>query len=255
MDLRDVLHDRCWTYSGTPIHHLYQVTGAQVVEWREQGLLRVWSCNRKFDHARVAEIRRYQDERDHVNGTLHFAQLPGEGIVCYEGNHRFQAVTPAISVVILDVMWNATEDDVYAEFNAINSAQLVPKIFKKKLDDPEKLLRKQIEDFANEICLAHPKLATTKERANRPGFVRSDLIDRIHKQYKFFLHNGGYTLDELFKAIDYLNYAVAEGQYELESSLKPSSRRRAEASGFYLYVANEPLSRGDLRWALSELDK
>lgn len=253
--LHSLIQPYSWACSGEPTHHLYLIPGAQVARWRKQGLLRVWSCNRKYDKKRVDEIRLWQDERNHVNGTIHFAELEGEGVVCYEGNHRFQAVTAEISWVLVDIMWNTTVDDVYEEFNAINSAQLVPKIYKKQLEDPEKIVRDKIATYVADICEAYPKLASTKERANRPGFVGSELTDRISKRYKFFQHNGGYTIEELLQAIDYLNMAVADGSYDLRPDLKSAGIKRAELNGFYLYTAKEPLKPEDLRWALSECEK
>lgn len=244
-----------WFSCGTsPVHHIYCVKGSDLVGWRRDKTLGIWSLNRKRDHGRIREIKAFQDKRGHMNGTIHFAELEDEGIVCYEGNHRFWAVSDDIEYVMIDVIWNATEDQVYEEFNAINSALPVPKIMKKKLDAPGVVLRKRIEEYVIDICEMHPKLASTKDRANRPRFLRADLIDRIGKQYKFFSTSGGYTIDEFFTAINHLNEAIGNGVYEVDSNLKPSSRKVAEASGFYLYIANEPLSRQDLRWALTECD-
>lgn len=255
MDFCTVLDGYCPSRSGNPEHCIYIVTGDDVVRWRKQGLLRVWKRNRKFDQVRMKEIRQHQDERDHVNGTLHFAQLPGQGLVCYDGGHRFRAVTDQISVVILDVMWNATEDDVRDQFNAINSAQLVPQILKEDLEDTALANYKKIEEYVDSVCKAYPKLVATKERTTRPGFLRSDLIDDINKRYNFFQKNGQHTLDELLKAIDYLNYAISEGQYDHVIDIKPNSYKRAKVGGFFLYTTKEPLDRGDLAWALGELKK
>ena len=54
---------------------------------------KIWSKNRPPDMMRVHEIKKDILKNDIVDGILYFANILDEGIVCYDGNHRREALS------------------------------------------------------------------------------------------------------------------------------------------------------------------
>jgi len=82
-------------------------------------LWKKWSRNRDPDMERVNEIL---ESRAYIPKFIHLAELEGEGLVCYDGNHR-RVVLEKLGgdeTCIVDVMFGATTDDVYQAFVNIN---------------------------------------------------------------------------------------------------------------------------------------
>ena len=244
LELRDELEKHKLYEEG--VYSVYCIPSKELAGLKDE--IKRWSGNRKEIKARVEEIKKYQALTKHVNGTIHFACLEDEGLVCYEGNHRFRALTRNCGKVIVDIMWNATQEDVKREFQAINSAQAVSEIYMEEKENS----KKEIENYVESVATDYPQMVGKKNRANRPMFVCDDLKNRIHELYKHFSkkQNGGHNILHLVDAISFLNQSYVDGTKELDSDLKPKGLQKARESGFLLYCSASPLSVREVRWAL-----
>lgn len=237
-------------------HVLYYLPSKLLVELRESGDVKRWKNNRPPALNRVNAIRKYQDARGHVNGTLHLAYLEDQGIVVYEGNHRFQALTENVDGVVADMIWDASFTDVKSEFIAINSAMPVSTLYldpKAEENDP---IVNEIEDFVEDLCRTFPKMVSKNTRAIRPHFTADELKTRIKALHKHFSrqNHGGHALEAIFLAIMFLNKSFGDERREITCTkgkeLKAPKMKKAEENKFYLYCPSDPLSITDMEWAL-----
>jgi hypothetical protein len=98
-------------------------------------LCKKWSRNRDPDMNRVSEMVEYHMKGGYIPKMIHMADIRDEGLVCYDGNHRrevFNHVVEDFSCVV-DVIFNASQNDVYIAFNHINKSIQLPAIY---LDEP-----------------------------------------------------------------------------------------------------------------------
>jgi len=94
-----------------------------------------WSKNRDPDPSRVNDMVEYYKKGGYIPKVIHVAELPGEGLVCYDGNHRremLHTLDDETLECIVDVMFNASHEDIFESFESINRAIDVPEIY---LDD------------------------------------------------------------------------------------------------------------------------
>lgn len=233
----------------------YYIPCFKLIELRDCSCIKKWKHNRPHDEHRVLKLRKYQNLQKHVNGTIHLAYLKEEGLVCYEGNHRFQALTTEVPHVVVDIMWNASFDDVKREFLAINSGENVSELYTKITeDDTMNRVKEQIEEYTEETILVHKGCSGKgKVRANRPMFLVDDFKTKIFNLYKYFSKKG-FTIEQILQALDYLNDAFSTGERNIEytkgKKLSDKAFQKACEMEFYLYCPAEPLRIADVKWAL-----
>lgn len=219
-----------------------------------------WSENRDAIVVdRIKEIREFQNKTGWVNGCIHFAYLSKEGLVCYEGNHRFRALTEKVPFVIVDVIWDATAKTIREQFDAINKSVKVSRIHTDtKLR--KKNVAEQITEFVNEFVDRCPGAVSTNPDPNRPKFEPEAFKTKIAEKYEYFSQKG-YSLEEILAAIEYLNNAFLSGERKLVTvggnhPIKTENTlQRAKNWGFMLRCAAEFLSMRDVQWALDEIKK
>ena len=69
-------------------NHLLYLADSHVITRNSK----IWSQNRPPDTLRIEELKRYIEQIGYVDGILYFANIPDEGLVCYDGNHRREAL-------------------------------------------------------------------------------------------------------------------------------------------------------------------
>lgn len=96
-------------------HHGY------IVKWSLiSPLCKKWIGNRDPDTERVQEMIEYNNNGGYLPRTIHLAITEKDGLVCYDGNHRrevFDKCKNVTFVCIIDVLFNATQCDIYNAFN------------------------------------------------------------------------------------------------------------------------------------------
>lgn len=135
-----------------------------------------WKYNRPPDMNRVPEIHAWMEQFNRMDGLLNLAYIPGEGLVCFEGNHRRLALEGVNIRVLVDILWNATDEIVIHEFRRLNKSVSVPELY---VEPNSATLRLEIQDAAEELCKKYPTHCKPTNRPIRPNFNRDKLIDEL----------------------------------------------------------------------------
>ncbi len=222
-------------------HFMYAIPATKMLELAEEGSLKTWSGNRPADMVRVEEVRKEQSESKHVDGTIRLAYINAVGFVCYEGNHRRLALTPDISRVLVDVLWNVTNDRVVHEFMLVNKAVSVPELYiELDVDATEK---QKITKFVADWCVKYKAFVSTSGRPNRPQFNRDTFTQELTRLWKKF----ECPVDMLLGAVERLNSAYAEELYGDRSKIKSENiLKKCKAGGLWLFAFDTSISSKDI---------
>lgn len=139
--------------------------------------IRRWKYNRPCDADRVAEIREYMKTSRRVDGVIYLACIDNE-LVCYESNHRREAAKgmDTLHNVLIDIIWNATDEIVKDEFLRLNKAVSVPELY---LGDTSATIVNEVRTVVDEFCKNYRKLKVNSGRPQRPNFNRDMITDEF----------------------------------------------------------------------------
>lgn len=188
-------------------HHGY------IVKWELiKPFCKKWSRNRDSDATRVEEMIEYFHQGGYIPLYLHLAEVKEEGLVCYDGNHRREVlnslnVDSDVSCVI-DVMFNASQNDVYASFLNLNKSIQVPAIY---VDDSRSssLVKDKILELVKSYETAYRPMVSASARCRAPNFNRDAFTDNIFDIYTHL--NGLYSISQIAQILDLLNQEYSKG--------------------------------------------
>lgn len=195
-----------------------------------------WKFNRPPDFTRIPEIRDWMSQFRRMDGLLNLAYISGEGLVCFEGNHRRLALEGLDIPVLVDIVWNATDETINHEFRRLNKAVSVPDLY---VADTSASLRVELEDAVAEFRKRYSSMESNSGRPQRPNYNRDKLTDeftRLHKEVMI-------PVDELMTRIYALNDTYASKD---KSKLTEKIRQKCEASGLWLFAWSSSISAKDL---------
>jgi tRNA isopentenyl-2-thiomethyl-A-37 hydroxylase MiaE len=149
---------------------------------------------------------------------IHLAEIIDEGIVCYDGNHRrevFNLLNDKEFVCIVDVMFSATQNDVYKAFNAINKAVQLPAIYIDEQNNNDNV-KTEILQLVKKYETKYKPFLSTSSRCHAPQFNRDNFIDNIYNIYISFDRTVSIKqLNELFEKLNI--------EYQHEKICRPHS--------------------------------
>lgn len=155
-------HDVCWI----PAHVFNQLP------------IKRWKFNRPADKERVAEIHDHMKISKRLDGIVYLACI-GSELVCYESNHRREAMRgiEGLHNVLVDILWNATDESVKQEFLRLNKAVSVPELY---LDESvTEAFTNDVRRIVDDFCKNFKKLKVNSGRPQRPNFNRDMLTDEF----------------------------------------------------------------------------
>jgi hypothetical protein len=223
-------------------HASSDVQGRHTVYWIPFDVFRKlpmerWRFNRPPDEERVAEIREWMRTSERVDGIIYLAAI-GPKLVCYESNHRREATEGLMTLhnVLVDILWDATDEEVKQEFFRLNKAVSVPELYvteapSVQLDE----LRKAVDAF----CENYKSLKVPTGRPQRPNFNRDMITDefyRMTQELKIGVH-------ELMDRLMTLNTKLRTRD---KSKLTDKVRAKCEATGLWLFAWSAKLNSADL---------
>lgn len=167
--------------------HLYASNShnGYFIEWKNiSPLCKKWSRNRDPDINRVNEMIEYHINGGYIPKIIHLAELEGEGLICYDGNHRrnvFDKINENIECIV-DIIFNASQTDVYNSFNNINKSVQLPAIY---LDDNmnSSSVKLEILDIVKYYEDKYKQFISTSSRCRAPHFNRDNFVDNIYDIY------------------------------------------------------------------------
>ena len=215
-----------------------------LIEWKLlRGIVKKWSRNREADMVRVNEMIEYVQHGGYIPPILHIAHIHEEGIVCYDGNHRrevFNRTTGVTSLkVIVDVMFDASQKDVYDAFESLNKCVQLPAIYVEDLDNNMvSRAKSEITEIVKtyvEKYKVDPNYVSSSGRPRAPNFNRDRFTENLYNLWTSF--DGKITVAELERAIEVLNQMYATGKIcKPHSKYKPSVIEKCRKGGLWLFI-------------------
>lgn len=208
-----------------------------------------WSMQRPADDARVTEIRAGIAGAGDVGGILCMAWHPAEKLVVYDGQHRWKALlgieTSDIKVFV-EVMWDATEEEIVAAFKTANACVPVSELY---LDAEAKDVRPEIADLVVRICNKFRDFVSTVKKPNRPQFNRDGLTDELYDIWSTTFEKKR-TIAEIGTALAKMNQKYHEDPLSSPRTLTKKNPRiveKCEKHRFWLFAESGHINRDHLR--------
>ena len=200
--------------------------------------IKMWKYNRPCDEERVKEIREWIAESKRVDGQIYLACVDGE-LVCYESNHRRLALEGLVGLhnVIVDILWDATDEAVKKEFQRLNKAVSVPELYVSSAPTvSESELRPVVDKFCDRFK-SHK--STSKTNCHRPNFIRDHVIDQFYR----LCNELRIEPNELLERVMKLNSDMSNRD---KTKLLPKVIEKCEKTGLWLFAWSSEISAKDL---------
>ena len=194
--------------------------------------IKQWKFNRPPDITRLAEIRSWMTEFKRMDGVLNLAYISGEGLVCFEGNHRRLALDGLDITVFADVLWDVTDEIVVHEFRRLNKSICVPDLY---VTENHYAVRENIEKAVQEFRKKYPSMESSSGRPQRPNFNRDKLTDELFRLHKEL----GISIEDLIIKLNLLNETLKVSD---KSKLSDSIKQKCEKSGLWLFAWNSSIN-------------
>ena len=196
---------------------------------------KIWSKNRPCDTLRVSEIEKYITEMGYVDGILYFANIDGEGLVCYDGNHRRCALLNLTKSykVLINVLENPSPDYLKNKFISLNKCVPVTDLFLNDTHNKEEVdLIMEVTDYFCQLWKSHRK---TSPNPNRPNFNRDTLQSKISSIIEL---NGidisKSSKDDIIQQVNRFNEEINNKKDSIKST--KTMLNKCVASGCFLFL-------------------
>jgi hypothetical protein len=191
-----------------------------------------WKYNRPPTDDRISEIHEWNAQFKRMDGLLNLAYIPGTGLVCFEGNHRRLALRDLDITVLVDILWDVTDEIVMHEFRRINKSVSVPDLY---VVETESSLKAEVEQFVAWFRKKYSAHEVASERPQRPNFNRDGLTDQITRLQK----ETGISMKDLADRLDLLNIRYSE-----QSRVKLSAKiiEKCAKTGLWLFAWSTVIS-------------
>jgi hypothetical protein len=217
-------------------HHVYWVPPATF----NQLPITRWKFNRPPDPERVAEIREFMKESKRADGLIYLACINHQ-LVCYESNHRREALQKEMSAdmahILIDVIWDASDESIKQEFLRLNKAIAVPDLYvDSSSEESVETVLKAIDTF----CARHPSLKSASGRPQRPNYNRDIFTQdflRVMKELRI-------KPDELLDRLEKLNLEMAGRDH---GRLTMNVVSKCEKAALWLFAWSGTLNAKELK--------
>lgn len=197
--------------------------------------VRKWSRNRDPDMTRVRDMLAYHEKGGYIPKLIHLAEA-SEGLVCYDGNHRRELLTllPGETSCIVDVMFDATPDDIFESFEHINKAVDVPDIFLNDMND----IKDDVLQLVKQYETKYPSFVSKSSKCRSPNFNRDTLTDNITTIYSYL--NGTKTVKEIGELLETLNHEYSNNKIcKKHSTYRDTIIEKCKTHGLWLFLERQ----------------
>lgn len=209
-----------------------------VIKWSlVSPLCKKWSRNRDSDQDRVDEMIEHYTRGGYLPRIIHLAEIKGEGLVCYDGNHRREVLDKCHDdqECVVDVMFDATQADVYKAFANVNKAVQVPAIYIEDQSGADNSIKNDILQAVKEFEKQYKMYLSTSPRCHAPHFNRDTFTDNLFAIYNAF--KGQVSVDKLIEALKRLNIEYSKGRIcRVHEGYKSSVIDKCKKGGLWLFL-------------------
>ena len=206
---------------------------------KELGITR-WSRQRPPAPERVEEIAAWIREHNDIVGTISLAWHPTERLVCYDGQHRLQALFQQENVdmtVLVEIMWDATELSIMEAFQTINRAVPVSELY----TDPHDVLHSvkgEIADYVTSLATTYKPFLSTSAKPCRPNFNRDALGEALYHLWRDDLQEA-VPFQRIIGALTRLNEMYDKEEHSIprfRTRKFPAIHKKCSAHQFWLFA-------------------
>lgn len=217
-------------------HHVYWVP----LKIFNQLPITLWKHNRPPDMERVMEIGAHMKKSKRMDGLIYLACVNNQ-LVCYESNHRREALKHDMpddtAQILVDVLWNATDEMIKHEFLRINKAVSVPELYVTEEDLGTTL--ESLMGLVNDFCANYASLRSSTARPQRPNFNRDMLVDEFYRVMK----ENRIGVEGFAERLTQLNREMSTRD---RRRLSPKVIAKCEATGLWLFAWSSHLNTKDM---------
>jgi hypothetical protein len=176
-------------------------------------------------------------ESKRVDGMIYLACVDKE-LVCYESNHRREALEGLTDVqsILVDILWDATDEMVKAEFLRLNKAVSVPELY---VGDDSAIDVGELIRMRDAFCEKYKTLKVTTGRPNAPNFNSDMVMNEFHRVMK----ENKIGPVELWTRLENLNDKMAQRD---KKKLSAKVIEKCEKSGLWLFAWSRVLDGKEL---------
>lgn len=196
-------------------------------------LCKKWSLNRDSDQNRVNELVQYYNNGGYVPLFLHLAETE-DGLVCYDGNHRREMmnILNYNGICIIDIIFNATKDQLIDAFNNLNKSIQVPLVY---LETTNNTIKDDLITLVKSYEEKYKPFVSTSSRCHSPNFNRDTLMDNLYSIYQSF--NNSITVQELRILLERLNSEYSKGNLcQPHNSYRSSIIEKCKKYNLWLFI-------------------
>lgn len=196
---------------------------------------KIWSKNRPCDKLRVSEIEKYITEMGYVDGILYFANIEGEGLVCYDGNHRRCALLNLTKSykILINVLENPSPEYLKNKFISLNKCVPVTDLFLN--DTHSKAEVDLIMEVTEHFCKLWKSHRKTSPNPNRPNFNRDTLQSKISSIIELnSIDISNSSKDDIIQQVNRFNEEINNKKDSIKST--KTMLNKCIASGCFLFL-------------------
>jgi hypothetical protein len=193
-----------------------------------------WKSNRRSDLGRVAEIHNWMKQSGKMDGVISFACVGEDGLVCYDGNHRREALKGLDDdfIVCIDIVWDATDEIVTQEFRRVNQSISVPDLY---IEENDAIVIANVQNAVSEFIKRFPTHQSNSGRPQRPHYNRDTLTNQLFNLQK----ERNISITDLMTRIYTLNEKLA---LDDKSKLNEKVIKKCSTSGLWLFAWSQNIN-------------
>jgi hypothetical protein len=200
-------------------------------------MVKRWKFCPAEDSARVDEIAAYIKKHNNVvPGLINVAVIEGEGLVCWDGNHRFRAASRLeTSPTLLFHVWESpSEDELKERYRAANSSINHTGTEKVSMYSCELIARAR--PVVDALAAKYKGFFTPRHAARQPHTNREAMTDFV---CQFFTEHSTVDGPGLLSLLDRANDIMAQA---VESSgLGEKALKKCQEGNCYLFIKGTSL--------------
>lgn len=227
----DKIGKKLFTYSKNEF--LYMSDGTFL---REK--VKTWKYNRPPDNMKIHEIVKVIEEnnRHTIEGLIYVAYIDGE-FVCYDGNHRLEALKLLKNkkLSLVNVMVVKSDEEIKRRFVELNKSNPVPELYTISSTPSSEKMREIVENVVESICKTYPKFRSSSANPRRPNFNKDTITDLLYKKYKDEDCNR-LNASKIFELILKLNLEYSQNKHITHSKFSEGIMKKCKKGGCYLFL-------------------